>query len=825
MSESSEIWERAHAGEVLAVIGAQGGVPSPPSGWRVLRVHCGGPPRPLGPLLQARDQVDRLADMRSPIFDLAASRVRTGLRRRLLSDSPQWADAGAIVSDLNRFTDLGPGRSAIILEAFEAVDPATLALVRRLVEQRGWLKPALLLSVRREPQDGPVAELIQALDGAGAALRLTPGPGEAEAPTPARLAPVAARVIRAGAVVGEAFEVGLLASLLAMDELRVLEALQEALDAGVPLEDLGNGCFRLPGSQVEALRGQLMPSLARAWNRRVAELLTASEEEGLGGDAADEVSAPEVQSGAEAAEGPEPAPAVEAAGGPEPAPGVEVAEVPEPAPGVKVAEVPEVLPAPDVDGIGVTELQPAPDVEAVDATELQPAPAAEPAPEPPDPARDPSGLAVGSWTEPAPAPSRDDVEIPLAVEGWTSEPAPEAPRGARGGRGPLAVEGWTDAPAFGPRSASPRRREAEQARAAGHFAEAGELEEAVERYLGAVREAPLYALPQTLSWLASADALLDSLPESPRRLQLRARVELERGRLRWLGAGQGPELHLDGALASLERAWDLLDRSGEATRLRATLRTLIAQVCYDRGDAASLERALRELGEASRELQAFGDARAAARLLNDQAAVWVRIGDVVRAAHLLRESRGLFSRLPDPSEEDRAELAETDHLLARLPLHVASRPGLEADALRQALTHARQAEALYGELGWGRDRARTWETMGRLFMRLGEVPAAHEALLRAVEAQQASGDALGLARSAASLSQLMATAGQGAQALELLAASVQLNLRMHSPQGLAYNREALEALGPEVRGQLGSAVDALTRQVVEAGRRLGLVEA
>ena len=36
---------------------------------------------------------------------------------------------------------------------------------------------------------------------------------------------------------------------------------------------------------------------------------------------------------------------------------------------------------------------------------------------------------------------------------------------------------------------------------------------------------------------------------------------------------------------------------------------------------------------------------------------------------------------------------ETEHLLARLPLHVRARPGQEADALRQAMEHARSAES------------------------------------------------------------------------------------------------------------------------------------
>lgn len=802
MSDSSEMWSKAQVGRALVVVGA---VPAPPSGWRALRVHCGGPPRPLGPLLNAQAQVERLSGLRSPILDLAASRVRTGLRRRLLAEGPGFEDGGVIVSELNRFAELGPGRGALVLEGFESVDAATLALVRRMVDQEGWLRLALILSVRSMPMVGPVAELARRLQRADAVVRMGDAPPPSATPdAPGPLSAQAARAVRAGAVVGEAFEAGLLAQLLDQDELRVLEALQEAHDAGVPLEDLGDGCFRLAPEQVEALRGQLLPSLSRAWNRRIAELLTASE----GADLPEPIEVTENPSSASRL------PSSRVRGGPSGRVRVDVTE------SWSTPAQPEPAPAEETESVDVNELQrPTEGTESV--SELQRPAGPELQPEIADPARSPVGLAVESWTEPAPAPSAEDVEIPLAVEGWTSSPEPAAEARAPQ-RGPLAVEGWTEAPAFGPRSERRRPREAEEARAAGHFAEAGELEEAVERYLAAVRGAPLYALPQTLSWLSTAEALLNALPETPRRLSLRARVEMERGRLRWLGAGQGPELHLDGALDSLERAGALLVRAGGEERLRATLRTLIAQVCYDRGDPASLERALSELSEAARELQAMGDARAAARLLNDQAAVWVRVGDVVRAAHLLRESRRLFSQLPDPGEEDRAELAETDHLLARLPLHVKSRPGMEVDALRQALSHATQAEALYAELGWGRDRARTWETMGRLYARLGELEQARGVLLQAVEVQQASGDALGLATTASTLAQLLAGAGQTAQAVELLAASVQLNQRMHSVRGLSHNREALERLVAAGGPGAARAAEALGRQLAAAERSLGV---
>jgi hypothetical protein len=60
----------------------------------------------------------------------------------------------------------------------------------------------------------------------------------------------------------------------------------------------------------------------------------------------------------------------------------------------------------------------------------------------------------------------------------------------------------------------------------------------------------------------------------------------------------------------------------------------------------------------------------AARLLNDQAAIYVSLGDPVRATHLLERPRELFEgRLRSHADDVMAveELAETHHLLARLP--------------------------------------------------------------------------------------------------------------------------------------------------------------
>ncbi len=75
-------------------------------------------------------------------------------------------------------------------------------------------------------------------------------------------------VLRAGAIVGSGFESELVAALLRVDALDVLEALQRAadVDAGVPVEDRGDGRFRSPaGDRRGAPGGSVLPSLARVW--------------------------------------------------------------------------------------------------------------------------------------------------------------------------------------------------------------------------------------------------------------------------------------------------------------------------------------------------------------------------------------------------------------------------------------------------------------------------------------------------------------------------------------------------------------------------------
>ena len=192
------------------------------------------------------------------------------------------------------------------------------------------------------------------------------------------------------------------------------------------------------------------------------------------------------------------------------------------------------------------------------------------------------------------------------------------------------------------------------------------------------------------------------------------------------------------ALVSIETARSSLPNDAPAD-LVGRLAATITGVCYDLGDLDSLQQALGELTEASRRLLEAHEAVLAARLLNDQAAVYMRSGDPVRATHLLERSRELFKGRLRTNVDDVValqELAETHHLLARLPMHASIRPGREADALAMSLEHAQAAERTYQGLGEHQELARVWETMGRIALQHWQHAAAQQRLSAALRSQE-----------------------------------------------------------------------------------------
>lgn len=706
------LWRGAQGGQVRLVVGAPGGVPASPEGWWCVRTRCDGPPRMLGPVLDAQRQVDRLVGSRTPVVGIAADRLKSGLRRRLLGEEGDqlWPADGDLVGELNRLAESVDGPAALVFEAVEAADAATLAFLTRAAARPGWLRPTLVLGLRTLPAQGPVAEFVAAARKAGAVLIqaevAVPPPQDLPAPPsvdPATLPPEARQVLRAAAVVGEGFEAALVARLLGMEPMAVLVQLQVAHDLGVPVEDLGEGHFHLPAPLVQRLRAGLLPSLASAWHRRLARHLSGED-----------------NAAATTAAAPEPA---------------------------RVR------------------------MEA----------------EPPAPA--------------APPPPADEVE-----------PAPQGDPTARG-------------------------------RAARHSAEAGDVDVAVRRYLAAARElADQGAVDQALAYTNDALRLLDQLPRTPERKRLAALALATSGRLRWESGNTGGEYTLAAAHQALTDALKLV-AEGDDVALRAEIRRLRAGVAYDQGDQEHLEQALEELAEATRELSRAGEPRAAARLLNDQAAVLVALGDPVRAAHLLEESLQTFQvlaaraaresrregrMLTADEAADRREVAETRHLVARLPLHVGARPGMELPALEKAMEHAAEAEESYQALGDQRELARVWQTHGQLARRAGDTGAARELLHRAARAQLNLGDAIGLAQTTQAMASLLSDRREHAEALRLLVDSVRLNQGKGSPRGLAWNRRTLEELARRMseaeRQELAPMIVAVRRQLEAAETQLGRVE-
>ena len=825
MDQLEKLWERIRQGRHTAVMGDLPSELPAGCGFYAVRVDCSGPQRALGPLLDARQKVEEHLGGPLPILDQAAERVWTGLRRRLLGEVPETVPGGAIVESLNRLKRQSDAKWALVLECVDAADEDSLYLVREILARPHWLQVPLLLTFSAAQPQGTAGSVLAAL----LAAEGTDGLVQLEAQSEGVLTPreplgvhlrglpsEVLSVLRAGALIGSGFEVGLVGALLGVDGRHVLERLQVAADAGVPLDDNGDGRFDLPDDISQELRASTLPSLAISWHRRLAELLSQT--------SLDETAAPAeplTEPGqVERSDGfsPVAAQAAESTAAPEvvPTPPVAAAEAPSVSAPAPVAAVETASPAPS---LGTATEPDAPKLhwpyselltsrnvpEAADAKEgsgpavvMGDAPAAEPKPTFPrrrerSEVRARSEVTKDRETERTPVRS-DDSGAGYAAAGSDHSSRSRSPidgRASASSRSSAAVDWSADG--------SHRKGEASSvgndARAAGHLVAAGELENGAARFLAAAREAAsVGAYVQAVNYGREALGLIESLPVSPRRRRLRITALCELGRVQWQAVGPAGKFTLASALESLTAARQLFEED-DSLELRSTVASLLASVYYDVGDLASLEQALTELTEASRLLLSAGDAVGAARLLNDQAAVYVRLGDSVRASHLLEESRRLFERMASTDVLAAAELAETYHLLARLPLHVAARPGRELDAYKMGRDYAAAAEKAYRQLGVTRELTRVWETMGRLAMRAGHPDLAMQHLTAALSAQRELGDVLGLARTTAALSEVLAAGAQYQDALALLLESIELNLDKGSPIGLAYNRRSLVALG------------------------------
>ena len=606
------------------------------------------------------------------------------------------------------------------------------------------------------------------------------------------LPPDVLQVLRAGAVIGSGFEAELLAELLERRTLDILDCLQRAADAGVPIEDRGEARFFLPDDVLGRLLASLLPSLEAAWHRRLGWLLTAAE-----------------------------------------APLLTPIVTDDPGSSSSVIPLPDtsMLSTPDT---GVIVASADDTVAMIDPSVSTELPAASPPTEPSSsnpkidlfaevfedqeepafrPVREPlvRKPAVADAKGPAGSPRATHLEIPLVR-------LPPPP-------GNVVSEARIEERAAGDIN---KRVPSDPARAASHLSAAGQVEAAAQRYATAAGQASaIGAYEQAMAHGRKALRLIESLPTTPERRRFRAQILIALARLQWQAAGlvdghPDPAFTLDSALETADLALGSI-HDDDPLDLIAEAREVAAGVCYDMGTAETLERALDELTRSARLFLSEGQTLKAARLLNDQAAVYVRLGDPVRATHLLSESQTIFEHRAGDDPVTIRELAETHHLLARLPLHAPIRPGRESDAYAMALEHASESESRYRSLGDIREVARVWETMGRLELAGGDRERASERLEAALEVQGQTGDLTGLARSTAALSDVLAAGGRVREALTVLGDSVALNQEKGSPIGLAFNRRSFDALVARLPDASG-ADDALAQVVEEISGRLTRAE-
>lgn len=775
MNDWQGVWERLKNGQ-HAVVQRTGPLPGPnPRELRLLEIDCEaflGEPR--GVLEEARRRIELMLEGTAhPIVDAAASRLRAGLRRHLLGETAESADVARYLLTFERGADAGEPRVALLLRGIDRADAASLELLTRMITGEGVPRLPLLFSFDAHEPTGPARRLLEKLRRvlpSDAFVRWRGAEDSGPPAGPSRLpglfsglTPLTLGVLRAAAVIGDRFESEVVGTLLGLDELAVLGALQEAVDHGVEIEDRGHGIFRLEKGLADTLRARTLPSLARAWHERLAQL--------FGGPPAPSY-APASSSAAPVKV--ELKPAVATPGEPWPS------EAAESAPSESAGSTPS------------------------EAVESQ---ASEAAGSPP---RKATNEEARDWFDappsqrPEPSEQRRDAWWQRLETDLMAARANVAPRDASLAPAPQSTRA-PDTSSSGVASS----RGASELRAAAHAEAAGLWHTACEQHLAAAERASLAGSHQVaLEHVARAWGLAEQLGDRERRRRVQVLALLLTGRSRWLC--QAPPYPLSAALEPLLQCRALTTEE-DPRPLRAELASLIANVQYDVGTPEALEQALRELTVSGQLLLDAGQPLDAARLLNDEAAVWVKLGDPVRANHLLSRSRDVFSKVAGSYPAARVELAETEHLLARLLLTAQARPGRERAALQLGVEHGRAAEEAYRGLNELQQLGRVWETLGRLELRLGHLDAAAKLFDEARELQRKLGDAVGLARSSAASSEVLAQGRDYKRAIERLAESVTLNSEKGLRAGLEFNLGSLQQLKPQLPGDLQDAADRLER--------------
>ncbi|WP_434421606.1 tetratricopeptide repeat protein [Nannocystis pusilla] len=809
--DSGRLWQRVRDRLATAV---RGRLPDPPQDLQLLRVSCEVAPAALRPLLEARRLTEAILGEARPKPPDQSKSLR---RRTLFGEAPERATEAVLVELWNHLAGQPGSRWVVVFDAVEQADEATLAALTQIVRRQGWLQLPLVLVFHGEPKEA-AAELLLAVrtrDAAGVLRGEEPPSGEAQAIQWRTLPPEVLRVLRAGALIGPGFETRIVADLLSLEPLVVLELLQQATDLGLPVEDRGEGRFSLPTSALTALSTSLMPSLAQAWHRKLGRLLGARAGEEVAGVRPPRPPVPKprgkIPSAAHVAEiidlSAEVVDLVDETGLAE-----QVAS--EMAGGGVIHDIGAAPPT------GADTSQMAEESGAAAGSDVS---AGTGASDSPEVSAGTGGAAVDAptWTVPRKGERSGPIDVSLGASSLKGLRATSANVSAETGAKEQVEErpaGWSPTrrkTIFAAPAAEPRAEEADpdgwgapsrvvptrledplvdEARAAEHMRLAGEFDAAAQHLCEAARKAAEMGAPQAAAQHAqNALSLLATLPASATRRLLRVQALIELGRLQWQSAGYEFGFTLTQAQATLDSARAELGADAPVV-LAADLAQAIAGVCFDLGDPRSLERAHAELVAAGSMLQAAGDAIGAACLLNDQAAVLVRMGDPGRALQLLRQSRKVFDPHVNSDPVALRELAETEHLFARLPLHAQLRAGREAEGFEMGLDHARAAERAYRDLGEVRELGRVWETMGRLELRAGRTESAKQRFDAAAEVQTQLGDLTGLAQTTEGLSQVLALLGRDAEAVTLLRDSVVFNRDKGSPLGLQGNRRAFTEL-------------------------------
>ncbi len=652
------------------------------------------------------------------------------LRYQLLGEMPLQLLEQGFAAACNRLAEANERTTVLLFEAADHADATVKETLLHLLKEEETLKIPWIVGFHHLPEDSELLDTLRESLPKDVFL------GEDEFREDAafdwkQLPPSALRILRAGSVVGHVFESHLVAQLLTLSHQEVLEGLQLAADCGAPLGDYGNNRFFLPPAGVRELQSQMLPSLLSYWHENLASLLALPPE-------------PEMQTSSRVT--------------------WEEESFEETQPSKWVVSEEVSFPTSETS-------EPWAEEQSKEAN-----------------VSDSESISFGELFVPE---SEDNLSV---KEEGTELGKPETLLESSEAQGNwLAQE---DAPWQSP-SIQESSLQKDRLRAASHLQSAGRFQDALLMFLEVAQEAS--ATGQTRQGIFAtqqAIAMLGKLPRSRQRTLLEAHVLVEMARLKWHGTVSDNTFTLQDALETLGTAKNVLPHDAPPELLGQWAATY-AGISHDLGDLSLVKQALAELTQVSRVLLAADKPVEAARLLNDQAALYIRLGDSLRASRQLYQSRELFEGILMRDKKDPVaseELAHTEHLLARLPLHARIYPDREKEAFSLALGHTERADRLFGGLGMAREQARVWATQGKLEMGRGEMDAAEDAFLQAMQMQQELGDWTGLARTSAALSDLFVARGQVIEALALLGESTVLNLEKGAPIGVAFNRRAMEEL-------------------------------